>query len=187
MKAGKIALTGMMASGKTTLGKKLAKRLGVQFVDIDEVLAKIAGMPPADIFAAHGEDEFRALERMVIREVVNRSGPLVIALGGGSYIQKPVRDALRGKALTVYLKVAAPEIARRLEATDIASRPMLSGPVDWRERAEALATEREPAYALADLTFRADGTDAESLCGRLCERITEKQGERVSQLEAVNA
>ncbi|MDR1613179.1 MAG: shikimate kinase [Planctomycetota bacterium] len=171
MKTRKIALLGMMASGKTTLGKSLAARLSAPFLDLDAVLERIAGMPVADIFSVCGEDEFRALERMVVRELANRAGPLVMALGGGAYKQKTIREVLRGKAVTVYLRVDPAELTRRLENGGVASRPLLASAPDWRLRVRELADDRAPAYSSADIIFDADGNDVDALAEALAGRI----------------
>lgn len=189
MKTEKIALLGMMASGKTTLGQALSTRLSAPFVDIDRIMERITGMPVAGIFARHGEAEFRVLEQMVIGEYANRTGPLVMALGGGAYLQERVRQNLRHKAVTVYLKVSPAELVRRLEATDIASRPVLSASPDWRKRAAEIAAEREQAYGKADLVFDAGANDVAALAENLAEAICRHVGGNLAAagLEAVHA
>ncbi len=161
--AGKAALVGMMASGKTTVGRLLARRLGAAFVDVDDEVAAAAGMSIAAYFAARGEEAFRALERETIGRLLREEAPAVLSLGGGAFMQEPIRDMLRGRARSVFLRVDAGEIVRRLEGTDIAKRPLLAASPDWREKVAALLAEREAVYAEADVCFDANARDPEAL------------------------
>ncbi len=176
MTINKVALLGMMASGKTTIGRPLAGRLGAVFRDADHEIENRAGMAIADCFARRGEAAFRRLERDAIRDLLARPGPLVLALGGGAYMQPEVREALRDGAVTVYLRVAAAEIVRRLEGTDIAARPVLASAPDWRRRAEELVAERGGVYAGADVVFDADGRDIDNMVDRLAEILAGRIG-----------
>lgn len=176
MKHGKIVLLGMMASGKTTLGALVADALSVPFIDSDQAIVDAAGMPIAEYFASHGEDAFRALEREVVLSLADKPGAFVMALGGGAYLQETIRDRLRGKALTMYLRLDADEIVRRLETTDIASRPVLASSLDWRARATELVRERDPFYRLADMIFEAGGRDPHALARDLAETLRQPPG-----------
>lgn len=172
MKSEKIALLGMMAAGKTTLGQLLANALSLPFIDADVELERRIDMKIPDVFRLHGEDEFRLLERTLIADLLRMPGPLVIALGGGAYIQDSVRALLRERAVTVYLKVEAEELIKRLEKTDVAMRPVLTQSADWRERTTAVAARRHPVYSEADVVFPADDNDIPGLGERLAALVT---------------
>ena len=169
-----MALLGMMASGKSTIGRALGERLSVPFKDIDGELEERAGISIADYFDRHGEEVFRRLELETIREFLVMPSPFILSLGGGAFLQPEVRSALRDKAVTVYLKVKAEEIVRRLERTDISRRPVLALAPNWRQRAEELTASRGIVYAGADVVFDASGDDvgvmAERLAGILAGR-----------------
>lgn len=163
----KIALLGMMASGKTTLGKMLSKRLSVPLADSDEEIERAAGMTIPEIFLRHGEGEFRRLERRVLEELLDRPGSLLIAMGGGAYVQDDIRDLLRGRAVSVYLRVQPDELIRRLEKTNVAMRPLLAAGDDWRDSARNIVAAREPRYMEADVIFPAGNHGIPELGERL--------------------
>jgi shikimate kinase len=154
----KIALIGMMASGKTTVGGELARRMGRPFVDADAALEERIGMTVPECFARMGETGFRRRERETLRDLLARPEPAVIGLGGGAYMQEEIRRELGSAAVTVYLRLSPGEILDRLGRTDISRRPMLSGP-DWRIRARELLEERDPVYRGADIVVEADRLD----------------------------
>lgn len=163
----KVALVGMMASGKTTIGGELARLRGARFVDSDEEMIAASGMPVAAYFARHGEEAFRKMERETIGRLLGGEDALVLSLGGGAYMQEPVRRALAERARTVFLRVDAEEIVRRLEGTDIAKRPLLAASPDWRARVGELLAEREEIYGRAEILFDANGRDPAALAGEL--------------------
>lgn len=161
----------MMASGKTTLGKKLAALLGADFVDSDDAMEAASGLTPREFFATRGEAAFRALERETIARLLDGEGAVVLSLGGGAYLQPEVREMLRVRARTVFLRVDAEELVRRLEGTDIASRPVLAAYPDWRAGVRDVLAKREKAYAEADLTFAAAGAPPETLAQDLAQLL----------------
>ncbi len=163
----KIALVGMMASGKTTVGKELARRLGVPFFDSDREVVSAAGMSVAEYFARRGEDAFREFERGTVARLLAGEGALVLSLGGGAFMQAPVREMLRGRARSVFLHVGAGELVRRLERTDIAKRPLLADSPDWRAKIAELLAERENIYNQADVRFDANAPDPVALAREL--------------------
>lgn len=152
----KVALAGMMASGKTTLGRKLAHILGARFVDTDAEMEAASGLSPREFFAQRGEAAFRELERATIARLLDAPGAAVLSLGGGAYLQPEIRDMLRARARTVFLRVGAEELIRRLAGTDIASRPILAAYPDWREGVRDVLAKRGPIYKEADITFDAE-------------------------------
>ncbi|HEY5478569.1 MAG TPA: shikimate kinase, partial [Gaiellaceae bacterium] len=117
-----IALAGFMGAGKTTLGSDLALALGRNFVDVDAEVEREAGTSIAEIFAAHGESEFRLLEERRIREALAACEPAVIALGGGALGAEATRKALRERALTILVEVDVDKAWRRVSGSG--NRPL---------------------------------------------------------------
>src|SRR5947209_6800373 len=98
-----IVLIGMMGSGKTTVGRRLALRLGLPFVDVDQEIVEAAGMPIPDIFARHGEEHFRDGERRVMSRVL-ADAPRVVATGGGAFMNDATRARIANNAISIWLK-----------------------------------------------------------------------------------
>ena len=147
-----VVLTGFMGTGKTTVGRVLAARLGYEFVDTDDVIESRHGPIPT-IFAERGEDAFRRYEREVAGELAARWG-LVIATGGRMMIDAVNAECLGATGDVFCLVASIDTILERVAAGGAASRPMLAGD-DVRERVERLLAERAPGYA----TFRSIETD----------------------------
>lgn len=143
-----IVLVGMMGAGKTTVGRRLAQRLARRFVDSDEEIEKAAGMPIADIFAIHGEADFRAGEAKVISRLL-RDENLVLGTGGGAFINAETRELVKQQALSVWLKadfdLLFARVARR------SNRPLLKTS-DPRATLRDLMHHRYPIYGEADIT-----------------------------------
>jgi shikimate kinase len=148
-----VALVGMMGAGKTSIGKRLAVRLDVPFADADHEIEAAADMTVADIFAKYGEPEFRRLERSVISRLLHDT-PHVLATGGGAYMNDATRAAMKDLAFTVWLRapidVLLGRVRKRQEHDQ--TRPLLNNG-DIRATLEKLSAEREPVYALADMTL----------------------------------
>ncbi len=173
---GKVALVGMMASGKTTVGRELARLLSVPFADADDAIVAAAGMPIADCFALRGEAVFRELERAAVERLLGGDGGLVLSLGGGAFIQPEIRAMLAGRARSVFLRVDAEELVRRLEATDIAARPLLASSPDWRRKIADLLAAREKPYSEADIRFNANARDPKALAHELAALLLNERG-----------
>lgn len=149
-----LVLVGPMGAGKTSIGKRLAVRLGLAFVDCDHRLEEVTGAPVPLIFECEGEAGFRARETALIAELMRGQGQLV-ATGGGAVLAEENRQRLRERGFVVHLQVSVSQQLERL-ARD-RSRPLLAVG-DKRARLESLAAERGPIYqAVADLAFDADG------------------------------
>jgi shikimate kinase len=145
-----IVLVGMMGAGKSTIGRRLAVRLRLPFLDADiEIEAAHAGMTIPEIFATHGEPYFRDGEARVIARLLD-SGPAVIATGGGAFMREDTRNRIRDKAVSIWLKADADVIMKRVKRR--ADRPLLQteDPVATVSR---LLEAREPVYCTADLTI----------------------------------
>ena len=144
-----IALVGLMGSGKSTIGRRLATVLDRPFVDADTEIETAAGRSVSDIFADLGEPAFRDGERRVIARLL-AGPPHVLATGGGAFVQPDTRALLRDGAVTVWLKCDLPVLAKRVGRKD--TRPLLKGK-DPLEVLTAQAEVRYPAYAEADLVI----------------------------------
>ena len=143
-----VVLVGLMGVGKTTVGRRLAKALNLPFKDADAEIEIAAGRSVADIFAERGETEFRAGERRVIARLLD-GPPVVLATGGGAFLNPETRRAIKEKAVSIWLRADLDVLVRRVKRRD--TRPLLRGG-DPREVLERLAAERYPVYAEADLT-----------------------------------
>jgi shikimate kinase len=137
----KAVLIGLPGSGKSTIGRRLAKALGVVLLDTDTAIEQTTGRTIADIFAADGEQEFRRIEEEVVRDALG-SHDGVLSLGGGAITSPGVREALSGHTV-IYLEISASEGVRRTGGNTV--RPLLAGG-DRAEKFRALMSERVPLY-----------------------------------------
>jgi shikimate kinase len=158
-----IVLVGFMGAGKTTIGNLLAARLGLPFIDSDQVIEHRAGRPVRQIFAEYGEPAFRALEHQVIAELLD-GPPAVLALGGGAAEHPGTRDRL-ACAQVIYLQVGYAQALRRVGGDQ--GRPLLARP-----DLAALYERRLGVYAgLAALTVRTDGRRPEAIGEEILARL----------------
>jgi len=144
-----VVLVGMMGAGKSSIGRRLASRLGMGFVDADAEIEAAAGMTIAEIFTSYGEPYFRSGEQRVISRLLE-SGPQVLATGGGAFMNAETRAAIRAKGVSVWLKAEFDVLMKRVKRRATADRPMLQG--DPAQRIRHLISERYPVYAEADVT-----------------------------------
>jgi shikimate kinase len=144
-----IVLVGMMGAGKSTVGRRLAARLNLPFVDADTEIEAAAGMTIPEIFEVHGEPHFRDGEARVIARLLD-AGPAVLATGGGSFMREETRRRIGEKAVSIWLKADPDVILRRVRRR--ADRPLLQT-ADPAATVGRLIGEREPTYQHADLTI----------------------------------
>jgi shikimate kinase len=145
-----VVLVGMMGAGKSTIGRRLASRLRLPFLDADtEIELAHAGMTIPEIFATHGEPYFRDGEARVIARLLDH-GPVILATGGGAFLREETRNRISDKAVSIWLKAEADIIMRRVKRR--ADRPLLKT-ADPAGTVERLIGEREPFYQHADLTI----------------------------------
>src|SRR5436305_2885969 len=144
-----VVVVGMMGAGKSSIGRRLAQRVGLSFVDADAEIEAAAGMTIAEIFASYGEPYFRSGEQRVIARLLE-SGPQVLATGGGAYMNPDTRAAIRQKGISVWLKAEFEVLKRRVKRRATADRPMMQG--DPAQRIRHLMEERYPVYAEANVT-----------------------------------
>ncbi len=144
-----LVLIGMMGAGKTVVGKRLASRLGLPFIDSDHEIEACAQLTISEIFARHGEPYFRDREHKIVSRLVS-AGSRVIATGGGSFIHPATRAVLQDRSITVWLKADFDVLMRRVRKRH--NRPLLQTP-DPEGTLHRLMDERYPVYAEADLTI----------------------------------
>ncbi len=154
-----IVLTGFMGTGKTKVGKILARRLGLTFVDTDDRVEERAGISINKIFKRYGEPHFRNLEKKVIKEVSEKDG-VVIAIGGGAFIAPENRANLKKKGVTIALLASVKEIAKR--TADDTNRPLLKEG-ERQARIKALLKKRLQYYQKADLCLDTTGKSPEKV------------------------
>lgn len=164
-----IVLIGLMGAGKTTVGRRLAKQMGCDFVDSDAEIEGAAACSISDIFAIHGESIFRDLEKRVIKRLLEQE-KTVIATGGGAWMQPEVREMIKGKAITVWLKADIETLLERVEKRD--HRPLLEQG-DKRTILQELIERRYPLYGEADLTVESGSGPHESVVENVIEAISQ--------------
>ena len=162
LKKTNLYLVGMMGAGKTTIGRKLANRLGYRFIDTDDLIEQTAKQPINQIFAQSGEAEFRRLESEVLSQL-SAYTELVVATGGGIVTQSMNWSYLR-HGVVVWLDVPIPVLMSRLSGDT--SRPLLKE-VDLETKLKTLLTERSNLYAQADVRIPYEGRSV----GKTCDRI----------------
>jgi shikimate kinase len=145
-----IVLVGMMGAGKSSIGRRLAQRLALPFVDADTEIEIAAGMSIADIFAVHGEPDFRAGEARVIARLLD-GGAQVLATGGGAFMNPDTRAAIGAKGISVWLKADHDVLMKRIKRRH--DRPLLKTD-DPAGKLQELIDLRYPTYALADVTVQ---------------------------------
>ena len=147
-----IVLVGLMGAGKSSVGRRLAQRIGLPFLDSDTEVALAAGASIPEIFERHGEACFRDGERRVIARLLG-GPPTVIATGGGAYMDPRTRALIRARATSVWIKADVETLWQRVQLKP--GRPLLET-ANARETLEALAETRYPVYAEADVTVTSE-------------------------------
>jgi len=144
-----VVLVGMMGAGKSAVGKRLASRLGLEFRDADTEIETAAKKTIAEIFASDGEPFFRDKERRVIARLLHQEEPIVLATGGGAYMNEETRNAIREHSVSVWLKADFDVLMRRVRRKP--TRPLLQT-ADPEATLRGLIEARYPVYANADVT-----------------------------------
>ena len=159
-----IVLVGLMGAGKTSIGRRLARALDAPFADADEEIVAAAGLSIPDIFQLYGESRFRELERRVIARLLE-GGPMVLALGGGAFMDADTRDRVAARAVSVWLRADLETLVARTSRKR-GTRPLLDRG-DPHEILAALMRDRYPVYALADFTVDSQVEPHESVVERM--------------------
>ena len=164
-----IVLVGMPGAGKTSVGRRLAAALGIPFRDADIEIEAAAGCTIRDIFELFGEEAFRAGERKVLARLL-RDSPHVLATGGGAFMDAGTRAKIKDRGISVWLKADLPLLLERVSRKD--HRPLLQT-ADRRAAMERLLREREPIYALADITVQSDEGPQDAVVKRILAALKE--------------
>ena len=143
-----LVLVGLMGCGKSSIGRRLATKLSLPFIDADEEIENVAQKSISEIFADHGEAFFRDREAKVIARLLG-NGPQILATGGGAFITPETRTKIRENGVSIWLRAELPVLMRRVGKRD--SRPLLKGD-DPEAVMRRLMAARYPIYAEADLT-----------------------------------
>jgi len=153
-----VVLVGLMGVGKSTVGRRLAKRLGLPFVDSDSAIEDAAGYSPAEMFERYGEQDFRDGERRLVARLIE--GEIrVIATGGGAYVDARTRQLLNERAITIWLDAPVDVLAERTSRRDTRAQLRTGDPKGMLER---LSEERRPSYEEAHIHVKSgDGAHRE--------------------------
>lgn len=164
-----LVLIGLMGVGKTTVGRRLAKKLDLPFVDADEEIEEAAGLSIAEIFERFGEDYFRDGERRVIARLMDDQ-PQVIATGGGAYMQEETRHLIAEKATAIWLDADIEILVERVSRRN--TRPLLNQG-DPEQILRELAAKRNPVYAEADVHVTGNDSPHDHTVAKIIEALTQ--------------
>jgi shikimate kinase len=167
-----VVLVGLMGAGKTSVGRRLARKLRVPFTDADDAIVAAAGLSIPDIFELYGEQRFRDLERRVVARLLE-DGPGVLALGGGAFVDPATRARCKERGLTIWLRAGLDTLVTRVERKP-RSRPLLAG-AEPRAILARLLLEREAAYGEAELVIDSDAAPVERVVERILARLDDRE------------
>jgi shikimate kinase len=167
-----IVLIGLMGAGKTAVGRRLANRLDLPFIDADTEIEVAAGASISEIFAEHGEAYFRQGERKVIARLL-AGGPQVLATGGGAYMNPETRAAIKARGLSVWLKADIKVLLKRVGRRG--NRPLLTGG-DPEKVMKKLMEERYPVYAEADMTVESRDVPHDVIVSAVIDALADRLG-----------
>jgi len=162
-----IALIGLRGSGKTTIGKRVARALKRPFIELDRLIEEEAGLQLGEIFALHGEDYYRRLEREVLSRILSTDRASVVAGGGGLVTDRVTYDLLKRDALTVWLKAQPEDYLKRVTAQG--DRRPMAGRADPLAELRSLLRDRELLYAEAELTVETSARSPEDITRAILE------------------
>ena len=164
-----ITIVGLMGAGKSVIGRKVATKLKIPFVDADSEIEKAAKMTVADIFASYGEPEFRRLEKSVIKRVLE-SGPQILATGGGAYMDAETQEMVANNGVSLWLSADIDLLMQRVSKKT--TRPLLKKP-NPRGVMEDLMKERYPVYGLADLEIASRDVSKDEMTNMVVEGLAQ--------------
>lgn len=175
-----VVLVGLMGAGKTAVGRLLADRLSLPFVDADREIETAAGITISEIFERHGEPFFREREEKVMARLL-AGPPRVIAAGGGAFMSAATRERIKATGISVWLKADVDLLVKRTAKRN--TRPLLTGE-DPRAVLERLAGVREPIYATADITVETSEEPADGVAARIAAVLTARAASRAEDTHA---
>lgn len=172
-----LVLVGLMGAGKSAIGRIVAQQLGLPFVDTDTEIERVSRMTIAELFAAYGEEEFRALETRVIKRLL-RTGPRVVSTGGGAFINERTRKQIERGGLSVWLNADLDVLWERVNKRD--HRPLLKTE-NPKQTLKDLMDKRYPIYALADITVQSRDVRKEVIANEVLTSVIEHFGKDKTQ------
>lgn len=174
-----VVMVGLMGAGKTSIGRALARQLGVPFVDSDKEIEAAAGCSVVDIFSLYGEEEFRRVEQRVISRLLESEPSLkVISTGEGAFITPEVRELVLEKALTIWLKADLELLVKRTNFRN--TRPQLLN-ADSKNILSKLINERYGIYAKADITVETRDESLQKTLAKVRDSILKYQKEKIGK------
>lgn len=166
-----IVLIGFMGSGKSSVGRRLSRLLGVPVLDTDNMIVVKEGMSISDIFEKKGQDYFRSVETDVVRGLKTREGRFILSVGGGLPLREENRPLLRAVGTVIYLKAGTKTLSERLKGDT--TRPLLRGEGTLEEKITKILSEREPKYEdAADRIVVTDGLSVSEVARRIAGMFT---------------
>ena len=169
-----VVLVGMMGAGKSSVGRRMAARLGLAFVDADTEIESAAGMTIPEIFSKHGEDYFRAGEARVIARILD-NGPQVLATGGGAVMNQQTRDLIRIKGISIWLKAEAEVLVKRTKRRN--DRPLV-------EKIKELLPVREPVYAQSDIIVQSRDEPHDTIVDEVIAKLGQMLGVEAAEAKS---
>lgn len=172
-----LVLVGLMGAGKSAVGRRVAERLDIPFIDADAEIEAAAGCTIAEIFEQHGEEEFRNGERRVMKRLLETEPVHVLATGGGAFIDPETRALIKEKAISIWLRAELDVLFERVSRKS--HRPLLKTP-DPKGKLAELMTERYPVYAEADITVNSGQGPIGSMVDRVLSALKKHAAEESS-------
>jgi shikimate kinase len=172
-----LVLVGLMGAGKSAIGRLVAQNLGLPFIDTDTEIERVSRMTISELFAAYGEEEFRALETRVIKRLL-RTGPRVVSTGGGAFINEKTRRQIERGGLSVWLNADLEVLWERVNKRD--HRPLLKTE-NPKQTLKDLMDKRYPIYALADITVQSRDVRKEVIANEVLTSVIEHIGKDKTQ------
>ncbi|MBB3316561.1 shikimate kinase [Rhizobium sp. BK181] len=172
-----LILVGLMGAGKSSVGRIVAHQLGIPFVDSDAEIEKVSRMSITELFAAYGEEEFRALETRVMKRLL-KNGPRVVSTGGGAFINDRTRKHIKKGGISVWLKADLEVLWERVCKRD--TRPLLKTE-NPKQTLENLMNARYPIYELADLTVLSRDVRKELMAEEVLQAVIDARTESAAR------
>ena len=167
-----LVLVGLMGAGKSAIGRLVAQQLGLPFIDTDTEIERVSRMSISELFAAYGEEEFRALETRVIKRLL-RTGPRVVSTGGGAFINEKTRKQIERGGVSVWLSADLDVLWERVNKRD--HRPLLKTE-NPKQTLQDLMDKRYPIYGLADITVQSRDVRKEVIANEVLTSVIEYIG-----------